>query len=264
MNSPICIVSFKVWLAAFLYHLAALICLKAHTIRFYLINHLIHVNEVRSHLLLRNQLTEMCSSCTIITKNCLGKKKKKSVYYREQAEHDTGKERRLKDRVNFLKEVHIIRSIQVTIFNDVAWVTAWHSEMVEGAKRKEKGKKSRNLKRGPELSISKKTLWQKAITRTVVSPDVAWLPQVATLSAEVVIVAPASSELVGGVRRCACWKGVAAVSTRVVFFLADKHVSKCSWRTYHHSPSMEDEAVQSSWDPEDPGEETACWEKANL
>lgn len=82
MNSLICILSFKVWLAAFLYHLAALICLKAHTIRFYLITHLMHVNEVRSHLLLKNQLTEICSSCTIMTKNCLGKKKKISLLQR--------------------------------------------------------------------------------------------------------------------------------------------------------------------------------------
>lgn len=36
------------------------------------------------------------------------------------------------------------------------------------------------------------------VTRTVVSPNVAWLPKVATLSAEVVIVASASSVLVGG------------------------------------------------------------------
>lgn len=162
MNSLICILSFKVWLAAFLYHLAALICLKAHTIRFNLISHLIHVNEVRSHILLRNQLTEMCCGCTIITKICLGKKKKKSVYYREQAEHDTGKERRLKDRVNFLKEVHIIRSIQVTIFNDVAWVTAWHSEMVEGAKRKEKGKKSRKVQKEVQNSPLAKKLMTKS------------------------------------------------------------------------------------------------------
>ena len=42
------------------------------------------------------------------------------------------------------------------------------------------------------------------ITRTVVSPEVAWLPQVATLSAEVVIVASSSSILVGGVRRSTC------------------------------------------------------------
>ena len=218
MNSLICILSFKVWLAAFLYHLAALICLKAHTIRFYLITHLMHVNEVRSHLLLKNQFTEICSSCTIMTKNCLGEKKK-SVYYREQAEHDIGKEQRLKDQVNFLKEVHIIRSIQVTIFNDVAWVTAWHSEMVESAKRKkQEGKKSRKVQKEVQNApLAKKPLWQKAITRTVVSPDVAWLPQVATLSAEVVIVASTSSELVWGVRRCACWKGVAAVNTRGVF-----------------------------------------------
>lgn len=46
----------------------------------------------------------------------------KLFYCRGQAKHNTGLDKRLK--VNTLKEVHIIWSIQVTIFNDVAWVTS--------------------------------------------------------------------------------------------------------------------------------------------
>lgn len=107
------------------------------------------------------------------------------------------------------------------------------------------------------------------ITRTVVSPDVAWLPQVATLSTEVVIVASASSVLVGGVRRSTCGGEGVKINTKAV---ADKHIStisikkkkKYSDRTYHHSPSVVDEAARSPSDPEDLEEETACWEKANL
>lgn len=66
-----------------------------------------------------------------------------------------------KDWVDFLKEVHIIRCVQVSILDDVPWIASGHSEMDQGWRRQE-GETTRSLKQSLIIPKSRNKRWLDA------------------------------------------------------------------------------------------------------